>query len=118
MFSSLHLADGWITVHDLSSEKLKAQLVTLSACETGMSRVHAGEELLGLIRGFLSAGALNLIVSLWTVNDDASKRLMVSFCRSLQLGGTPAASLRTAQLKFISKKVHPYYWSPFVAIGV
>ena len=117
MFSSLHLADGWVTVRDIARQKLKARLVTLSACETGLSEVHKGEELLGLTRGFLSAGAQNLIVSLWTVNDESTSRLMLELYGNLQRGNTPSASLRAAQLEFIRNGTHPYYWSTFVVIG-
>jgi CHAT domain-containing protein len=118
MFSSLHLADGWVTVRDITRQRLKARLVTLSACETGVNEIYSGEELLGLTRGFLSAGAQSLIVSLWNVNDEATNRLMSEIYRNLQLGRTPAASLRAAQTEFISRGVHPYYWSPFISIGV
>ena len=117
MYSSLHLSDGWVTVRDIAKQKLKARLVTLSACETGLSEVHKGEELLGLTRGFLSAGARNLIVSLWTVNDESTSQLMSDLYTNLQLGHSPAASLRSAQLRFIASDTHPYYWSPFVSIG-
>jgi CHAT domain-containing protein len=117
MFSSLHLADGWVTVRDVARQKLKARLVILSACETGLGEIQKGEELLGLTRGFLSAGAQNLIVSLWTVNDESTSRLMSDIYTNLQLGDTPAASLRAAQMKFIARGIHPYFWSPFVSIG-
>lgn len=117
MFSSLHLADGWITVQDLTSQRLRAKLVTLSACETGLSKVFAGEELLGLARGFLAAGAASLVVSLWTVNDEAAARMMKDFYLSLQRGGSVAASLRDAQIELIADGAHPYLWAPFVAIG-
>ena len=117
MFSSLHLADGWVTVRDLYAIRLKAKLVTLSACETGLSKVHAGDEILGLARGFLSAGAKALVLSLWTVNDEATSRLMLEFYSNLQRGGDVAASLRIAQKSFINRGEHPYYWSPFFVIG-
>ncbi len=117
MFSSLHLSDGWITVRDVCSQKLKASLVTLSACETGLSEVFAGDEILGLARGFLTAGAGALIVSLWSVNDEASGRLMSDLYQNLQRGGSISASLRAAQIGFITRGGHPYYWSPFILIG-
>ncbi|MFN6964644.1 MAG: CHAT domain-containing protein [Pyrinomonadaceae bacterium] len=117
MFSNLRLADGWITVNDLARQRIAAELVTLSGCETGLSEVFAGEELLGLARGFLSAGASSLVVSLWTVNDASTERLMKLFYRGLQRGLAPAASLREAQHEFIRRDEHPYFWSPFVAIG-
>ena len=117
MFSSLHLADGWVTVRDLYYRRLKARLVTLSACETGISKISAGEEILGLARGFLSAGAQSLMLSLWTVNDEATARLMKQFYSSLQRGAGVSASLRIAQRDFIDEGEHPYYWSPFFVIG-
>nr|MCU0238882.1 CHAT domain-containing protein [Pyrinomonadaceae bacterium] len=73
MFSALHLADGWITVRDVCAMNLNAELVTLSACETGLNLVFTGEELLGLSRGFLSAGASSLLLTLWNVNDEATQ---------------------------------------------
>lgn len=117
MFSSLHLADGWVTVQDICDQKLRASLVTLSACETGLSKLFAGDEILGLARGFLSAGAASLIVSLWTVNDAATSRLMTDLYREMQRGTSPSASLRQAQLRSIDRGEPPYLWSPFILIG-
>jgi tetratricopeptide (TPR) repeat protein len=115
MFSSLHLADGWVTVRDICSQKLKAGLVTLSACETGLNKIFAGDEVMA--RGFLSAGADSLILSLWTVNDTATSELMTAFYKSLQRGQSFAASIRIAQNDFIKRGEHPYFWSPFALIG-
>lgn len=117
MFSSLHLADGWITVRDICSQRLRAKLVTLSACETGLSEIFAGEEILGLARGFLTAGADSLVVSLWAVNDAATGRLMRGFYDNLQREGSISASLRQAQLDLVKRGEHPFYWSPFILIG-
>jgi CHAT domain-containing protein len=117
LFSSLHLADGFVTVRDVCSQKLKAEIVTLSACETGLNKVFAGDEILGLARGFLSAGANSLVLSLWTVNDAATTELMNLFYRHLQSNKTTAESLRIAQCDFIERGLHPYFWSPFALIG-
>ena len=117
LFSSLHLADGWITVRDICSQSLAASLVTLSACETGLSKVFAGDEILGIARGFLAAGASSLIVSLWNVNDEATGKLMAMLYDQIQRGEAPTASLRNAQLEFIRRGEHPYLWAPFVLIG-
>ena len=117
MFSSLHLADGWITVRDICSERLRAKLVTLSACETGVNKIFAGEEILGLARGFLTAGAKSLVVSLWAVNDVATGHLMQDLYKNLQRGESISASLRKAQLAFVDRGEHPFYWSPFIMIG-
>ncbi len=117
MFSSLHLADGWITVRDICAQKLRARLVTLSACETGLSKIFAGEEILGLARGFLTAGADTMVVSLWAVNDAAAGKLMRDLYKNLQRGESVAASLRKAQLGFVERGDHPFYWSPFILMG-
>jgi CHAT domain-containing protein len=106
-----------VTVRDICAQKLAARLVTLSACETGLNKIYAGDEILGLARGFLSAGADSLILSLWTVNDEATARLMKDFYTNLQRGRSVAASLRTAQINFIKNDSHPYFWSPFTVIG-
>ena len=117
MFSSLHLADGFITVRDICSQRLRAEVVTLSACETGLNKIFAGNEILGLARGFLSAGVRSILLSLWTVNDEATKLLMTDFYTYLQRGFTVAASLQIAQANFIKKGEHPYFWAPFILIG-
>ena len=117
MFSSLHLADGFVTVRDICSQKLKAEIVTLSACETGLNKIFAGDEILGLARGFLSAGASSLILSLWTVNDEATTELMKIFYTELQNGEAVSAALRKAQCNLIGQGFHPYFWSPFALVG-
>lgn len=117
MFSSLHLADGFVTVRDICAQKLGAALVTLSACETGLNKIYAGDEILGLARGFLAAGAESLCLSLWTVSDEAATRLMRDLYVNLQRGASASASLREAQINFIKQDVHPYFWSPFALIG-
>src|SRR5262249_15522043 len=76
LFASLKLADGRFTVRDAYRLKLDSALVVLSACETGMSAIAAGDEIMGLARGFFSAGAPCLVLSLWTVDDEAAAALM------------------------------------------
>lgn len=117
LFSSIHLADGNLTVRDICAKKINAELVTLSACETGLNKIFAGDEILGLARGFLIAGASSLVLSLWTVNDEATTELMKNFYTNLQRGETVAASLEKAQKVFIERGEHPYFWSPFAVIG-
>ncbi len=117
LFSSLHLADGSVTVRDICAQNLQATLVTLSACETGLNKIYAGDEILGLARGFLSAGVSSLILSLWTVNDAAAAELMKDFYKNLQRGASVPASLKLAQNNFIKRGAHPYFWSPFALIG-
>lgn len=117
LFSALHLADGWLTVHDTYSLKLRCQLVTLSACETGVSTVAPGDELLGLARGFFLAGAPSLLVSLWRVDDEATAGLMEAFYARLQAGATTSAALRHAQLATLERAPHPFFWASFTLLG-
>lgn len=117
LFSALHLADGWLTVRDVYSLDLHCELVTLSACETGVSAVAPGDELLGLARGFFSVGTPSLLVSLWTVDDAATASLMSTFYARLRAGERPAAALRHAQRTLLAEQPHPFFWSPFILLG-
>jgi CHAT domain-containing protein len=116
-FSALRLADGWMSVHDLYGMRLDAGLVCLSACQSGRSWIGAGDELVGLARGFLHAGARNLVVSLWPVHDDSTVRLMDGFYARLGAGEPVEEALRTAMLDLRRELPHPYQWAPFVVIG-
>jgi CHAT domain-containing protein len=117
LFSSLRLGDGWLTVRDTYNLDLKCGLAALSACETGVNEVAPGDELIGLARGFFSAGAPTLLLSLWSVDDEATAELMASFYRLLLAGNNPAAALRAAQLRLLEKQPHPFFWSPFMIFG-
>jgi CHAT domain-containing protein/tetratricopeptide (TPR) repeat protein len=117
LFSSLRLGDGWFTAADAYALKLNCGLVTLSACETGMNTVAPGDELMGLTRGFFSAGSPTVMMSLWTIDDAATAELMVQFYRELAKTKSPAAALRVAQIKLMDQRPHPFFWSPFVVVG-
>jgi hypothetical protein len=117
LFSAIQLADSWLSLYDLYSLRLHASLVTLSACETGLSQVVAGDELVGLTRGFFQAGTASVVVSLWAVNDASTASLMVRFYISLEQGLGPAAAMRAAQTELRRIYPHPYYWAPFLVIG-
>jgi CHAT domain-containing protein/Tfp pilus assembly protein PilF len=117
LFSGLKLSDGWFTARDAYGLRLNCGLVTLSACETGMNTVAPGDELLGLTRGFLSAGSPSVMMSLWTIDDEATAELMVKFYEELAQTKSPAAALRTAQTKLLQQRPHPFFWSPFVLVG-
>ena len=118
LFSSLRLANSWLTVRDAYKLDLsRCELVALSACETGMSAVAPGNELIGLARGFFSAGAPSLLMSLWTVDDEATARLMTEFYQRLCAGASAATALRHAQLELMKEQPHPFFWSPFVLFG-
>lgn len=117
LFSALRLADGSFTVRDAYDLTLDNSLVTLSACETGANVVAPGDELIGLARGFFSAGARSVLLSLWMVDDETTRQTMVDFYQATRNGATLAASLRIAQQKLLKEKSHPFFWSPFVLVG-
>ena len=117
LFSALRLGDGWLTVRDARKLKLKCQLVTLSACETGVNAIAPGEEIIGLTSGFISAGAPSLLMSLWPVDDESTGEFMADFYRQLcRLLSAPRA-LRQAQLNSLQRQSHPFFWSPFILVG-
>jgi CHAT domain-containing protein len=111
------LADAWLTVKDLADAARGAQLVTLSACETGVNGITAGDEVVGLTRGLLAAGCSAVVASLWTVSDESTARLMATFYASLRTGAAPAVALRAAMLTIREQYDHPYFWAPFVVVG-
>lgn len=117
LFSSLRLGDGWFTVRDAYELKLNCGLVTLSGCETGMNAVAPGDELMGLARGFFSAGSPTVMLSLWSIDDEATVELMVAFYKELATTKSPARALRVAQNELLRQRPHPFFWSPFVVVG-
>jgi len=117
LFSALRLADGSFTVRDAYGLKLDNALVTLSACETGANVVAPGDELIGLARGFFSAGARSVLLSLWMVDDETTEQMMVDFYEETMRGSSLSASLRAAQLRMLKERPHPFFWSPFVLVG-
>ena len=116
MFSALKLHDGWFTASDVMNLPLRHALITLSACESGRSQILGGDEILGLSRAFLGAGAAALAVSLWLVEDKTTALLMADWYQRLQQHGM-AAALRAAQLALKEQYPHPYYWAPFILMG-
>ncbi|HJU44444.1 MAG TPA: CHAT domain-containing tetratricopeptide repeat protein [Vicinamibacterales bacterium] len=118
MFSSIRLGESQLTLFDLYRLRLSAELVTLSGCGTGLNVVVAGDEMLGLTRGLLYAGAHALLLTLWEVNDESTAAFMPLFYG--ELAGEPtnkAAALRRAMLAVRDAHPHPYYWAPFVMSG-
>jgi CHAT domain-containing protein len=116
-FSALRLADGWLSLYDIYGLRLRAKLVSLSACQSGRSWIGGGDEMVGLVRGFLYAGASSLLVSQWPVNDSTAADLMAGFYRGLRSGEPAAAALRNAMQKVRAEHPHPYHWAPFALIG-
>ena len=112
--------DGFLRANDIYNLKLSAELVVLSACQTGLGKEIKGEGLVGLTRGFMYAGAPRVVVSLWSVNDRATADLMTRFYQKmLKEGVRPAAALRAAQVSMLQRKQwqSPYYWAAFTMQG-
>jgi len=131
LFSGLSLEDGWLTTLDVFNLRLPVSLVTLSACKTGRSVVGGGDELLGIMRAFLAAGAASLVLSHWAVEDRSTLILIETFYQNLISGKTKAEALQHAQVHLLTHRErpafaeeheslaysHPYYWAPFFLIG-
>jgi CHAT domain-containing protein/uncharacterized protein HemY len=112
--------DGFLRANDIYNLKLPAELVVLSACQTGLGKEIRGEGLVGLTRGFMYAGAARVVMSLWSVNDKATAELMTRFYeKMLKQGERPAAALRAAQVEMWKQKQwqSPYYWAAFSMQG-
>jgi CHAT domain-containing protein len=117
--SGVKLYDDMLTARDIFNFKLNAELVTLSACETGINEAKPGDELIGLTRALIYAGTSSVIVSLWSVYDPSTIELMLEFYQQLKNGKDKATALQQAQIKIMEKEEysHPYYWAPFVLVG-
>ncbi|WP_109833218.1 CHAT domain-containing protein [Reichenbachiella versicolor] len=121
--------DGILFSGEIYNIDLNAELVTLSACETGLGRIETGQGIIGLTRALIYAGAKNLTVSLWKVSDASTKDLMINYYKNFLPFHVPkefdqslsySYALRKAKLKMIDQGgqfAHPYYWSPFVLMG-
>ena len=117
--SGVKLYDGVLTAREIFDMRLNTELVTLSACQTGINKRRPGDELIGLTRAFLYAGAPSIIVSLWSVDAPSTQELMIEFYKSLKNGFDKATALQQSQKKIMGKEKysHPYYWAPFMLVG-
>ncbi|MHC5005002.1 MAG: CHAT domain-containing protein, partial [Planctomycetota bacterium] len=118
--AGLRLADGWLTVRDVYGLHLGQAVVVLSGCDTGRSAVAGGDDLVGLVSGFLAAGATGLVMSLWALSDDAAEKTMVRAYRMWQNDPGPGAmtrAVRSAQLALLAECPHPAFWAPLVVVG-
>jgi len=112
--------DGFLRLHEIYNLQLNADLVVLSACETGLGKEIKGEGLIGLTRGFMYSGAPRVVASLWNIDDLATAELMKLFYQRMLKDGQPAgAALRAAQLEMSRQKrwASPYFWAGFVLHG-
>jgi CHAT domain-containing protein len=110
--------DGFLQAREVYELRLKADLVVLSACQTGRGRLEGGEGLLGLPRMFFYAGARATISSLWKITDRSTASLMRALYEQLAAGADAGRALRKAKLEMLrSKFAHPFYWGGFVLHG-
>ncbi len=109
--------DGSLTVSELYELRLGAELVVLSACQTGLAGIANGDDLVGLTRGFLYAGSKNIVASLWEVDDEATSILMQEFYKDVAAGIDKRKALRAAQNKVRNQYEHPFFWAAFYLTG-
>ncbi|MGH7964383.1 MAG: CHAT domain-containing protein [Candidatus Binatia bacterium] len=122
------LYDGFLQMSEIFNLQLNADLVVLSACDTGKGKLHRGEGIIGLTRAFMYAGTPSVAASLWKVHDQSTSLFMEFFYRRLKEGQSKAASLRQAKKQMIYTQsdilgrgkdslAAPYFWAPFILIG-
>ncbi|MGM0408367.1 MAG: CHAT domain-containing protein, partial [Bacteroidota bacterium] len=115
------LEDGLLNTYEIYSMKLNCRMSVLSSCNSGSGKLHRGEGVISLARGFIYAGCPSIIMTLWSVEDKSGVDLMTSFYTHLKTGKNKAQALREAKLDFIQKadqlKAHPYFWAGYVVIG-
>ena len=121
-FSGLMLADGRLTTRDIMTRMNLSgtEMVVMSACLSGLTKISKGEELTGLLTAFISSRAKAVVGSLWKVDDQSTEKLMVRFYELIKQGMQKPDALRQAQLEIRQQPQwsHPYYWAPFFLTGV
>jgi CHAT domain-containing protein len=117
MFSSIRLGTTHLNLFDLYQLNLPCELITLSGCGTGLNVVVGGDELVGLVRGLLYAGAQGVLVTLWDVHDGSAADAMGLFYEALTSGKNKAEALRHAATNIRRRYPHPFHWAPFVLVG-
>ncbi len=116
-FSMLHLQDGALSADEAETLPLGPGTVVLSACETGVAELGRGDEMVGLVRAFLVAGAARVVASQWPVDDAATEGFMAAFYGALVRGRSAAAALRDAQVATRATHRHPAFWAAFTLWG-
>jgi len=112
-------SEGIVTALKLSGLELEGtDLVVLSACNTGVVDLNSTDTVSGLSKAFIQAGAKDIVMSLWSVNDRATKDLMSSFYRQMQKHESYEQALREAKLKMLRQGMHPFFWAPFILSGL
>ncbi len=121
LFNRIFFANEYLPTYEVYNMHLNANLVVLSACETGFGELSKGEGIMSLARSFMYAGSQSVVTSLWNANDQATTQIMIDFHTYLHEGLSKAAALHQAKLDYLAKapsrRSSPYYWSNFVLIG-
>gem|GEM_PF-6392429 len=120
-FSANKNEDGLLQAHEIAELDLGAELVVLSACQTGEGKLQRGEGSLSLARAFRYAGTPSLLMSLWQVNDQSTAYIMEAYYKGLQLGMTKSMALQQAKITYLNNSenwsAHPAFWAAFVQLG-
>jgi CHAT domain-containing protein/Tfp pilus assembly protein PilF len=110
--------DNLLYVRDIYNMAIHADLIALSACETGIGKLQRGEGIISLARAFAYAGAGSIVTSLWDVEDEHAKEFMLSFYSALHKGASKSDALRTAKRALAARPAgHPFFWAAFIGIG-
>ena len=122
LYNRLVFEDGELTSSEIYNSRSKANMLVLSACNTGFGKIEKGEGVMSMARAFHFSGIQSIVMSLWKVPDKETKTIMIDFYRFLQKGKSKSEALRQAKLSFLKKNkntvlIHPYYWSGFVING-
>lgn len=126
MYSSLVLKDkdtedGLLHTYELYNMQIAADMVVLSACNSGVGKLQKGEGVISIARGFVQAGVPNIVMTIWPVSDQATQQLMTSFYKNLKKGKPKHKALQEAKIEFLEKAkgnaTQPYYWSGFLLAG-
>ncbi len=121
-FTKTQEKNNILYIKDLYNTTLNADMVTLSACQTGIGKLQKGQGMLSLSKGFYYAGAKSLVNTLWKINDKSTVKLMEYFYKGLSEGKSKTEALRDAKLEYLRTTDdnllrHPYYWAAFVVSG-
>ena len=109
--------EGYLSMMEVTHLKLNADLVVLSACQTGKGKLIPAEGVVGLTRSFLYAGSRGVVCSLWCVDDEGAAELMQAMYAELKKGKSSTEALTLARRQLIAEERAPFYWAPFILIG-
>lgn len=119
--SRIFFSDDFLLLNELQTLDLQSDLVVLSACETGVGAYYRGEGTMSLARSFVYSGSPSVVMSLWSVNDESTAKLMAYFYEGLKKGRSKSEALRGAKLRYLQEagrsKLHPFYWGAFIQVG-